>query len=55
MSKISASELKSLQTFARLAYSNPFSRERIDLEKLALGEAFVADDSVAWSLSLIHI
>lgn len=52
MSKISASELKSLQTFARLAYSNPFSRERIDLEKLALGEAFVADDSVAWSRSL---
>lgn len=51
MSKISASELKSLQLFARLAYSNPFSRERIDLEKLALGDAFVADDSVAWSRS----
>jgi hypothetical protein len=51
MSKISPSELKSLQTFACLAYSNPFSRERIDLEKLALGDAFVADDSLAWSRS----
>lgn len=51
MSKLSPSELKSLQTFARLAYNNPFSRERIELEKLALGDAFVADDSVAWSRS----
>jgi len=51
MSKVSPSELKSLQMFARLAYSNPFSRERIELEKLALGDAFVPDESVAWSRS----
>ncbi len=51
MDKVSASELKSLTTFSRLAYSNPFSRERIELEKSALGDAFVADDSVAWSHS----
>ncbi len=51
MSKISSAELKSLQIFARLAYSNPFSHERIELEKLALGDAFVADQSVAWSRS----
>ena len=51
MSKISSSELKSLQIYARLVYCNPFSRERIELEKAALGDAFVADQSVAWSRS----
>ena len=51
MSKISPAELKSLQLLARLAYTNPFSHKRIELEEQVLGDAFVTDDSVAWSRS----
>ena len=52
MKKITRRDFGLLRTFAALAYSNPFSTERIELEKQALGSSFVADDSIAWSRSL---
>lgn len=52
MRKISKSDLTRLSTLADVAYSNPFSTERIDLEKKALGKSFVADTGIAWSRNL---
>ena len=49
MKSISKSDLARLRILADLAYSNPFSTERIELEKKALGKAFVADEGIAWS------
>ena len=49
MKNISKSDLARLRILADLAYSNPFSTERIKLEKKALGQAFVADEQIAWS------
>lgn len=52
MRKISKLDLTRLSTLADVAYSNPFSTERIDLEKKALAKSFVADDGIAWSRNL---
>lgn len=52
MKKISKSDSARLRTLSDLAYSNPFSTERIELEKKALGKAFVPDDGIAWSRNL---
>lgn len=52
MRKISKLDLARLSTLADVAYSNPFSTERIDLEKKALGKSFVADTGIAWSRNL---
>jgi len=40
-----------LRAVAALAYANPFSPERVDMERAALGDEFVAGDPV-WSVSV---
>jgi len=52
MKKINKGDLAQLNTLSDLAYSNPFSTERIELERKALGKSFVADDGIAWSRNL---
>ncbi len=52
MKKINKADLARLKTLSELAYTNPFSTDRIELEKKALGTAFVADDGIAWSRNL---
>ncbi len=52
MKKIKKADLARLKTLSDLAYTNPFSTDRIELEKIALGPAFVADDGIAWSRNL---
>lgn len=52
MKKITKVDLADLKTLSDLAYTNPFSVERIEIERNALGESFVADDGIAWSRNL---
>lgn len=52
MKKINKADLTCLKILSDLAYSNPFSTERIELESRALGKSFVADDGIAWSRNL---
>ena len=52
MKKINKSHLARFRLLSDLAYRNPFSTERIELEKKVLGRAFVADDGIAWSRNL---
>lgn len=47
--KLSATQQSLLQTMAELAYCNPFSPRRLELEQAALGDAYEAEDQVAWS------
>ena len=49
MALIPNSDLKLLRTFATLAFINPFSLERIGIEKKVLGDRYVDDNTVAWS------
>jgi len=46
---VSQSERSFLQAVSQLAYCNPFLPERVDLERAALGDEFVAGEPV-WSL-----
>src|SRR5688572_11710338 len=48
---IRTSERPFLQAVAALAYANPFSPERVDMERAALGDEFVAGDPI-WSVSV---
>ena len=48
---IRASERPFLQAVAALAYANPFSPEREEMERRALGREFVAGDPI-WSVSV---
>lgn len=48
MGIFSESERRFLTAVARLGYSNPFLKERIELERTALGKQFVAGEEV-WS------
>lgn len=45
-------QLKFLRTLSKLAYSNPFLPERLELEAQALGKAFQPEDRIAWSKNL---
>lgn len=49
MSQISHADEKLLELLARLAFSNPFSIDRIRLEREILDERFVFEDATAWS------
>lgn len=49
MPKLNQDDLDRLQTLSKLACCNPFFPERIELERQALGSAFVDDSRVAWS------
>ena len=51
MSIFSDSERRFLTAVARLGYSNPFLKERIELERTALGKQFVPGEAV-WSASV---
>ena len=51
VSLFSESERRFLTAVASLGYSNPFLKERIDLERTALGKQFVAGPAV-WSASV---
>lgn len=50
-SAIRPSERSLLEAAAALAYANPFSPARVEMEKAALGEEFAAGDPV-WSVSV---
>ncbi len=41
-----------LEALAELAYCNPFSRRRLELEELALGDDYDASDTQLWSRTL---
>lgn len=41
-----------LQLLSKLAYCNPFTTDRIELERRILGDQFVTDDGIAWSRHL---
>src|SRR5580658_2670610 len=51
MGIFSDSERRFLTAVARLGYSNPFLKERIELERTALGKQFVPGEAV-WSASV---
>src|SRR5580658_2684471 len=51
MSIFADSERRFLTAVARLGYSNPFLKERIELERTALGKQFVPGEAV-WSASV---
>lgn len=44
-----------LRTMAQLTLCNPFSRQRIELEKKVLGDEFVPEAPVAWSYQQQHL
>ncbi len=46
---ISRQDKSQLHELARLAYCNPFDRERMELERRVLGDLFQDDSAVAWS------
>jgi hypothetical protein len=48
MGLFSDGERRFLTAVARLGYSNPFLKERIELERVALGKQFVPGEAV-WS------
>lgn len=54
MPKLTNADRKRLSQVARLANINPFTTERIELEREILGKEFVADDAIAWSRRLKH-
>ncbi|MFM7059412.1 MAG: hypothetical protein ACKO2P_21070, partial [Planctomycetota bacterium] len=51
MALIQDSERPFLQALARLNCTNPFTPERLDLEKQALGADFTAEPDTYWSLT----
>jgi transcriptional regulator with AAA-type ATPase domain len=52
MPSVRTSDEKLLEKLSRLALCNPFSPERIKLEKQVLGKEFEPEDVVAWSRTL---
>ncbi|QDU54786.1 sigma 54-interacting transcriptional regulator [Aeoliella mucimassa] len=46
---MNAADTQFLETLAKLNNSNPFSRERLELERQALGDAYRPDDDELWS------
>ncbi|TWT37091.1 Transcriptional regulatory protein ZraR [Posidoniimonas corsicana] len=46
---LSADERQFLEPLARLAYCNPFTPERLELEQAALGDQYEVEEHVAWS------
>jgi hypothetical protein len=51
MSVLGNAERRELERFSRLAKCNPFSQDRIELERQLLGDDF-AEDAIAWSRRL---
>lgn len=52
MSSLAASDLGFLRALSELAYCNPFSPRRLELEREALGSAYQEEEHFAWSRSL---
>ncbi len=46
---LSNTDMRFLQNLSRLTYCNPFEEERIELERIILGNDYQHDDLLAWS------
>lgn len=51
MPRMTAGDVQFATAVGRLSYANPFLQERIDLEREALGDEFVAETDAFWSLT----
>ncbi|MEM8944349.1 MAG: sigma 54-interacting transcriptional regulator [Planctomycetota bacterium] len=46
---LSVSDRRFVETLSELSFENPFQPKRLELERLALGREFEAEDYIAWS------